>query len=825
MHRTTMLFLCLALLASFADHSNAEDVKKLTFEGKVVDSQGKLVTGAKVRFYEFVKVVTPFAYEIEVAKEITTKADGAFSFTKADDDEGFRSGMIVVEKEGLSIGWANWNRRKDESFEIKLRKPKELAGVVVDENDKLMADAEVSIFALVVEQDGKPQYLTRNAALNLFTTKTDKEGKFLFTGIPDEATADLLVSKPSRAIVSTWTTHRSPLSFKAGQKDIKLVLPVESKIEGIVVQKDTNKPIAGIQLMLLQAQNRPAVGHGPVVSNSDGTFTINALCAGTYFFQFIPSKEKMADWVMDIVEIKTQAGKTPTSVKIELSKGGVLEITIKGPEEKPVEKASVSIQREGRSQWLHCYSNEKGLARIRLLAGDYQIKGVRKEGYAGSRQQEAVTIQDNETVRKEVQLAQKPKINGLVRDEKGKPVEGASIGLYPMGPRDNIKTDAKGRFELDWDPGRWARMGERDTIHCLVVRYEGRNLAAAIEIEEDTKTLDVELEGGVVFYGVVVNEEEKPIEGAKINVMLRVSNWGSPITDWQKGGAITDSKGKFEVKAMPAGRKYNLIATGDGYGKSQVEALADDAEDDRLDVGRITLALANLTVSGLVVDSDDKPVSGANLYAHGDNQSDHHNLVTDADGKFVIEKVCAGKIGISAHTQGKTNLSGHVETEGGANDVKIVIAERSASNRFVPKQPKSLVGKSLPAFKGLDIKIDPNDIDSKAILVAFWDMQQRPSRHCMKELVKKAGELKEKNIVVIAVQASKVDQAELDERVKKYNIPFPTGMITDKEEKTKFKWGVKSLPWLILTDQKHIVSSNGFSLNELDEKIKQLNGE
>jgi len=38
-------------------------------------------------------------------------------------------------------------------------------------------------------------------------------------------------------------------------------------------------------------------------------------------------------------------------------------------------------------------------------------------------------------------------------------------------------------------------------------------------------------------------------------------------------------------------------------------------------------------------------------------------------------------------------------------------------------------------------------------------------------------------------------------------------------EKIRFAWGVKSLPWLILTDQKHIVEANGFSLAELDERI------
>jgi hypothetical protein len=87
-------------------------------------------------------------------------------------------------------------------------------------------------------------------------------------------------------------------------------------------------------------------------------------------------------------------------------------------------------------------------------------------------------------------------------------------------------------------------------------------------------------------------------------------------------------------------------------------------------------------------------------------------------------------------------------------------------------------------------------------------------------LSKRAPELKAKDVVVVAVQASKVEENSLNEWVKKYSIPFPVGMVQGNEEKTSFDWGVKSLPWLILTDQEHIVRSNGFSLTELDEKIQ-----
>ena len=65
-------------------------------------------------------------------------------------------------------------------------------------------------------------------------------------------------------------------------------------------------------------------------------------------------------------------------------------------------------------------------------------------------------------------------------------------------------------------------------------------------------------------------------------------------------------------------------------------------------------------------------------------------------------------------------------------------------------------------------------------------------------------------------------EARQKEWVEKNKIPFPVGMIKGDEEKTRFTWGVRPLPWLILTDKKHIVTAEGFNLDELDEKTMAL---
>jgi len=140
---------------------------------------------------------------------------------------------------------------------------------------------------------------------------------------------------------------------------------------------------------------------------------------------------------------------------------------------------------------------------------------------------------------------------------------------------------------------------------------------------------------------------------------------------------------------------------------------------------------------------------------------------------------------------------------------------------LIPEFMEPLKNKSLPEIKSLGLDLS-SDYTDKKVLVCFFDYQQRPSRNCILQLSKRAQELQNQDIAVIAVHASKIEQEKLNEWIKENNISLKIGMVEANEKQTLFNWGVKSLPWLILTDKQHIVRAEGFSLEELDEKISVL---
>ncbi|MFC1793107.1 M56 family metallopeptidase [Planctomycetota bacterium] len=187
---------------------------------------------------------------------------------------------------------------------------------------------------------------------------------------------------------------------------------------------------------------------------------------------------------------------------------------------------------------------------------------------------------------------------------------------------------------------------------------------------------------------------------------------------------------------------------------------------------------------------------------------------------FTINFVPSIPLNIGQVIESKQYDAAYIDPEPGETyEVKIEGKDRPIAGRKWP----SLVGKALPDFNGIETDFAHEQYRDKMILVCFWDMNQRPSRNCMSQLAGRAEQLREKGVILVAIQASKVDENALDQWVRKNKISLPAGIVWAEEIETIFAWGVKSLPWLILTDRKHIVRAEGFVLSELDEKLRANN--
>ncbi len=152
----------------------------------------------------------------------------------------------------------------------------------------------------------------------------------------------------------------------------------------------------------------------------------------------------------------------------------------------------------------------------------------------------------------------------------------------------------------------------------------------------------------------------------------------------------------------------------------------------------------------------------------------------------------------------------------------VKIAKPVLTPRYDPASAPSLLGKPLPALADLQLDPPAGSLANHPVLVCFFDLQERPSRNAISELLRQTKDLKAQGIDAILIQSSAVDRAALRSFAATNQLSFPIGMIRADEAKTQFNWGIRARPWMILADKDHVIRAEGFGVAELAEKLKSI---
>lgn len=407
------------------------------------------------------------------------------------------------------------------------------------------------------------------------------------------------------------------------------------------------------------------------------------------------------------------------------------------------------------------------------------------------------------------------RVSGVVRDEQGTPISDVLITL--RGGED-CKTDAEGRFEGCYLLRHTFRHSNQIYVFA---RHDKRNLAAAAKIfKGKDHELEIELTEPVTLAGQITDPDGNPIPDTKLCVWLCDDNWGTFVYTNEPKNLAIDSKGNYRIRLLPHGCFYEIEAGAPGYGIGTIEVGTWDRLKKRIDLDRIILHPANLSVSGIVVDEKGARVPHAGIACRGKGQPDHGQPIqTDTKGNFKNENLCEGTIVIQAWTsdkEGQLDLLGEIDAEVGEESVKIVVHKGLGVCKIGP-EPISLMGEKLPQFKDLSLPVDREQVKNKMLLICFWDTEHQGSRHCIRKLAQVAGQLEKRDIAAFAVHMSKIDKKSLADLAKKFNITFPVGMVAGDIDKILSTWGVLTHPWVILTDRTHTVIKEDFGLQVLRE--------
>jgi protocatechuate 3,4-dioxygenase beta subunit len=646
--------------------------QKLTCSGTVTDAAGNPLAGATVEYWRYEGNLF-LANPLKLKNQITTGTNGAFAFQVSR-----AMGFLLAKKPGLAPAWKQlgqpFNPAGGMEERLGLTPPAPLAGVVVDEADKPVANAEVFVATAIGEisrEDGARSfnYFTGKPAHDCFAACTDAAGRFRIENFPTNATAVLAVQAPGKALRQSPPdfANLDSLPWRAGQEDIKLVVEPAGGVEGKIIVEGSNQPPPAAQLTL-QPDNPGFFAFGerePVQSGADGVFHISDVAAGSYRIQAVFGTNAVPEWVADMVPVSVESGKTTRGVQVTAARGGLLEAAVLGKSDRKPQQVGVNAYKEGFQS--AATSDSNGIAHLRLPPGDYQVIATQS---SGSRGQASASVETGRTNHVEIEVAGPQKITGLVRQPDGQPAARLPVRMVGSfgGEAPEAKTDANGKFELEWNQRQFGQSGM--TV-CLLVRDAEHNLAVAQDLDEDTTNLDLKLAPGLTLVG-------RAEAGGKLltNATAKLLFWTGRSGAWLEGLARTNMPGQFEIPALPPGRKYGIVVSASGYGQKQIYDVAASAEAGRMELDPVELRLANLKLAGQVLDADDKPVAGANVNLSGEGQP-NANARTDRVGRFHFEHVCEGPAQISANNR---NSYGNISAEGGDTNVVLRLGQTYNNN-------------------------------------------------------------------------------------------------------------------------------------------------
>ncbi|MBN1555637.1 MAG: carboxypeptidase regulatory-like domain-containing protein [Phycisphaerae bacterium] len=657
---------------------NSSASKKTTpamqiWQGTIVDETNRAVPGATVAAYQ---ATGNRQNPVKIVGKVTSDERGNFTMSLPADARpgrysGVGYGQFVAFKDGKALDWhePSIHPDKTEFLSFTLGDSRTLSGTVVNEKGRPIADAVVRACL----NQGRGNYIQPPIdPMGNLTTKTDAKGRFQFHGIPASAGAEFEIHANGYACVQTRGSLSDDYQYSAGQDNIRIALPRAAKMKGRVIDKTTGKGVSNVYVNA-HSHTKTFLGHhNGGMTDKDGRFVIVNALPGKTSLNVWPPSFNAWEWIMtQPVNLQTQAGRKEKDITIEVQHGLPVKITVTDEKDHPISGASIRITSKGKNKYCP-NTNADGVARAYLLPGEYQINGVGCDGYLARKLEMSFVLKENQTKNFTVQLFKMPGITGIVRDSQGKPVQGAAVRLVG-GSR--MVTGPDGRFELFDRSDNPGSGGKKNTI---LVRHEARNLVAVTPLLADKRYCEITLTPGFMMRGRVISSDKKPLPHAQVRIQMEFTESSNSYTIATLDSTVTNAEGQYEFLTIPAGRKYEITAEAAGYIEDKLTEQVPEDQTGILHPRTLQLRPATMTVSGVVLDRDGKPIPNAIVYASNNRYYGAGNQFrTDKQGRFTATELGGGQVNISVTVEKDgRRMHGSTTTTAGSKDVVLRINQQ-----------------------------------------------------------------------------------------------------------------------------------------------------
>lgn len=288
------------------------------------------------------------------------------------------------------------------------------------------------------------------------------------------------------------------------------------------------------------------------------------------------------------------------------------------------------------------------------------------------------------------------------------PIPGARVSLR-SGTKPNWKV-IQGTFDRNHLYGAFLETNSEGILEVEIPKTKLSRLAASIQAkgyrlfwaswdlgnksERLPAKYTAHLDKGISYGGVVVDEEGKPVAGARVRPSLEYKKREGDLSQLGSGMSVTtDGAGRWEIHVVPAIANYlsisvshaDFMASNHRLSKSQFSFSGDV-------VPKSTITLKKgISLTGTVRDTKGKPIQGAILRVRARNRN--LEALTKADGTYKLQNLEAGAMNLVAtsatHAPGLQTVSVTEDSEPvdfvlePPNTIRVTV--RDAEGNPVPK--------------------------------------------------------------------------------------------------------------------------------------------
>ncbi len=249
----------------------------------------------------------------------------------------------------------------------------------------------------------------------------------------------------------------------------------ESRMTGHIVDADTQKPIAGASVELVNAGGGQGYFRGR--SDARGEFHLERVPSDRYYTLTV-SAPGYADFVLGSWQFPS--AQRALDVVVPLDRAGAIEFRVlAGDGKSPIASAKVAARSERASRWWEGYrpppapvfTDARGIARFEDLPAGTWSAHAESEGLR-SWEGQNLSVRRGQTTPVEVRLVKPARISGTVRLADGTGV--ANVSVIARGPGESVATSgADGLYSIeDLSPGRYHLMVAQEGFASTVVREE-----------------------------------------------------------------------------------------------------------------------------------------------------------------------------------------------------------------------------------------------------------------------------------------------------------------------------------------------------------------